>query len=202
VAYSITLTATPLTHSTILATIVSPYTETVTDFVFSGGVVLGWELLAVNRYVVNVEFMLPSTSYNLEVITVGSDDDDTFVTAGPDYEAWPLPFSKKLLESFLFAVSKELQYIGGSPATVLARNYTSGQYGFLVKSTLGFSQSGSLWVGNDLWYYTGKTVTSFFGLTTEYPFVNIPAGTAIRPNISGILPNNYTPGIINTTVYP
>lgn len=118
-----------------------------------------------------------------------------------NYNAYPLPFPMKLLESVTYMFGKELQYLGGVPVTHLTENYTAlGTY-MMVKSTLGFQQSGYVYVAGRKFYYGSKTQTALLELEGDDLYDNIPKGTKVTFDSKSVEPSDYTPGVIVTTVY-
>jgi hypothetical protein len=97
-------------------------------------------------------------------------------------QAMPKQFG--LLEALTYAVGKELQYIGGVPATRSTEDLLPGDTILRVKSTLGFADSGSVRVEGFLIPYTEKADTAF--LLREPIYLILAAGSLVVSDVRAI----------------
>lgn len=119
-----------------------------------------------------------------------------------DYNAYPLPFPMKLLESVTYMFGKELQYLGGVPVTHMTENYTAFGTVITVKSTLGFQPSGYFYAAGRRFSYTSKTQTAFLGVDGDNTYDNMPKGTRVTFDSKSVLPSDVTPGVVVTETFP
>jgi hypothetical protein len=57
--------------------------------------------------------------------------------------------------------------LDGGPSTLTTQNFLPSDTTLNVESTLGFPESGKLWINDRLHRFTGITDTSFTGVTTD-----------------------------------
>tara|TARA_R100000152_G_C6748363_1_gene171971 strand:+ start:63 stop:914 length:852 start_codon:yes stop_codon:yes gene_type:complete len=71
------------------------------------------------------------------------------------------------LESIAKTAGDALQKLAGRPCTALTSNYTHGEVTLNVESTLGFPDSGSLFLDQYRLTYTSKSATAFSGVSSS-----------------------------------
>ena len=76
----------------------------------------------------------------------------------PTYDP-DLPYG--LLEAYTNAVGRQVQRMIGVPMTRVRIDLGPTDTLLFVETTLGFSESGELWIGNQRYSYTGKTASAF-----------------------------------------
>jgi hypothetical protein len=98
--------------------------------------------------------------------------------------AQTMPRQFGILEALTYAVGKELQYIGGVPATRSTEDLLPSGKILRVKSTLGFADSGSVRVEGFLLPYTEKTDTAF--LLRDPGYLILPTGSLVMSDVRSI----------------
>jgi hypothetical protein len=99
-------------------------------------------------------------------------------------------WSHGLLRSITRAFAEEIQYTAGSPVTLLVQPLGFGETSIFVESTLGFPDSGKLFIRDRLYTYTAKTDVSFTGAaTTSSTLESFPKRTEVHCNVAAILPS-------------
>ena len=71
------------------------------------------------------------------------------------------------MSSLLSVLGQLVQGFSGRPTTASTSNYEWGDTTLEVESTLGFPSSGSLFFDEHKFEYSGKTDTSFTGVSTS-----------------------------------
>jgi len=69
------------------------------------------------------------------------------------------------LECLTLAMGQSVQKVIGNPVTRITSDVPAGSGSLPVETTIGFTDSGSIFVGSLRFDYSGKTSTSFTGLT-------------------------------------
>ena len=95
-----------------------------------------------------------------------------------------------LLRSITRAFAEEMQYIAGSPTTLLVQPLAFGDTSVFVESTLGFPDTGEFFVRDRSYGYTAKTDVSFTGVTTSSSTrESFSKRTEVHCNVAAILPS-------------
>ena len=71
------------------------------------------------------------------------------------------------LQALTQSIGDALQVLNGRPTTGTTAEFTSGSSVLHVDSTLGYPDAGALFIEGERFTYTGKTLTSFTGVTAD-----------------------------------
>jgi hypothetical protein len=166
------------------------------DFQFSVAQPFG-NVLAVELVggLLQVTPLTPGGEYSLTckryVDDVFDSDEQATVVAPPDLSSpdgdiiaiqEPRPFG--ILEALSFAVGKELQSVGGAPATRVTADLLPGRRLLRVRSTLGFPSSGRISVEGLNIPYVAKADTAFLLEDGIYSLLNV--GTLVMSDVKAI----------------
>jgi hypothetical protein len=185
----------------------APVTVVSWEFLLDGeNALVSVETISSTEFRLTTDLLRPGRTYYVRAVySVGSSGLVPFsIPVSPpwiNYNAYPLPFPMKLLESVTYMFGKELQYLGGVPVTHMTENYTALDTVITVKSTLGFQQSGYFYAAGRRFSYTSKTQTAFLGVSGDDVYNNMPKGTKVVFDSKSVLPSEETPGIIVTETF-
>ena len=110
-------------------------------------------------------------------------------TASTSIETKLNTFPIGILRSLTLAFGEVCQKFSGRPSTRLAKDMAQGDTYLLVESTLGFPDSGDLFLQGREATYTSKTDGSFIGVTFNIPpRAGFPTGERVTLNARTIFP--------------
>jgi hypothetical protein len=139
--------------------------------------------------------LTPGGSYTLVLVILGSEvlipftvpigveDPDGFIVAQKEPRVWGV------LEALTWAISKELQFIGGRPASRTTHDLAIGDTILRVNSTLGYPESGFIFLEGLMLEFTSKTDTAF-ELVPTFRAQAIPQGSLVVSKTNSIPPRN------------
>lgn len=123
------------------------------------------------------EVLIPFT------VPVGVEDPEGSIVAQKEPRVWGV------LEALSWAISKELQFIGGRPSSRTTHDLAIGDTILRVNSTLGYPDRGFLFIEGLLLEYTSKADTAF-QLVEDFRARVIPQGTLVVSKTNSIPPRN------------
>lgn len=80
----------------------------------------------------------------------------------------------KLLEAITWAMAEEMAYLAGRPETRTVDEFESDATVIPVESTLGFPESGSIWVAGKKYTYASITGSTFREVVPVAPYDGVP----------------------------
>jgi hypothetical protein len=101
-------------------------------------------------------------------------------------------FPQTLLRSLTAAIGEQIQFVGGKAVTRTTADVEDDDTTITVETTLGFTDNGTICVGDREYGYTGRTPTTFTGVFAKfvYEVLALPAGSMVVSKPADWLPED------------